>query len=366
MSERCGIRKAHEGSQGFGTSVLLGTTRGGTTRTMHRNRLSCVVIAILVTLLMVVLTGMGATSAQTSPALGVYAGPANVAGNDEFGSWLGNDVTYATDFLDKTKTWYWDVANPTWLLDPWSSWVNAAPGRRLSLGVPMLIEESRGQLAQGARGDFDSYFRTLAQNMVSRGLGTSVLRLGWEMNTSEQPWWAGTDPASFSRYWARIVRTMRAVPGARFSFDWTAGAGVQGGSTLTSFSQFYPGDAYVDIIGLDNYDIKWEDSTSTPEERWNFHLTRPLGLNDHKAFAVAHGKPMSFPEWGLYASVDQQGGGGDNPYYIGRMADWFTSGSVTYQSYFNADWGGGTLDSFPMAKNEYKLRFGTTLPSLTR
>ncbi len=323
------------------------------------------IFAAMVTLL-VPLLSTSQSGAATVP-VGVYTGPATVAATNSFSTWLGAPTPYATDFLDYTKTWN-DVANPMWLVDPWSTWVKAVPGRRLVLGVPLLINANKGQLAQGASGAFDSSFRTLAQNMVARGLGTSVIRLGWEMNNISFPWYAGTDPASYKSFYARAVGVMRSVPGAAFSFDWNPNAGVQGGSPLTSFASFYPGDAYVDVIGLDNYDIKWMDSTSTPEQRWNWHLTRPLGLNDHKAFATAHAKAMSFPEWGLYRVGDQMGGGGDNPYYIDRMADWFATTNSAYQSYFDADWGGGALASFPNGQARYKARFGaatSTSPTVT-
>ncbi len=67
---------------------------------------------------------------------------------------------------------------------------------------------------------------------------------------------------------------------------------------------------------------------------------------------------MSFPEWGLRRKGDQFGGGGDNPYYVDRMADWFGQTTPGYQSYFNVDWGGGVLSSFPNGQARYRARFG--------
>ena len=118
---------------------------------------------------------------------------------------------------------------------------------------------------------------------------------------------------------------MRSVSGAGFSFDWTANPG-----TSLSFASFYPGDDVVDIVGLDIFDMKWQDTTSSPEQRWSFLLNQFNGLIAHRDFAAQHGKPLSFPEWGLYAKGDVQGGGGDNPYYIDRMADWFANNNVAY------------------------------------
>lgn len=311
-------------------------------------------------------------SAVSVASAGVYSGPAipaGVADHNSFATWLGAPVPYAVEFLDTYGSWD-QLANPYWALDTWSQWTSAQPGRRLVLSVPLLVSSSSGQLAQGAAGAFDANFRTLAQNMVSRGLGSSVIRLGWEMNNSSFPWWAGRDPASFRSFYARTVSVMRSVPGASFTFDWNPNLGVQGGSPLTSFESFYPGDAYVDIIGLDIYDIKWEDSTSSPETRWNWMLSQQLGLNQHRAFAAAHGKPVSFPEWGLYKAGDQMGGGGDNPYFIDAMVGWIASGTTTYHAYFDADWGGGKLDTFPNGQAQFKVEFGTastgdTVPETT-
>jgi hypothetical protein len=302
--------------------------------------------------------GVASAATTNSARLGVYSGAATTSSTDGFSGWLGSQVVYASDYVDNRYTWN-DVSTPSWLINAWAPWVAAAPNRRLVIGVPLLIDSAKGQMAAGAAGSFDGYFRTLAQNLVNRGLGSSVIRLGFEANCTWMSWFAGNDPTSYKKYYGRLVTLMRKVPGARFSFDWNPLAGTEGGSSLTTFDSFYPGDAYVDVIGLDNYDLKWEDSTSTPAQRWSWLLTRPMGLNDFKAVATRHHKPMSVPEWGMWASGTQMGGGGDSPYYVDAMADWFAANNVLYQSYFNSNDGGGTLDAFPNGQAEYKARFGT-------
>lgn len=288
-------------------------------------------------------------------ALGLHSGPGDVAGLNSFASWLGRSPAYASDYVDFRYGWD-GIANPTWVLDTWSPWVTASSERRLVLGVAMLPESARGQLGAGAYGAFDGHFRTLSRNLVSRGLGYSVIRLGWEANGGWFPWSAATDPESWRLFYRRAVQAMRSIPGSRFTFDWNAASSAAG--TNLRFADFYPGNDVVDVIGLDAYDLKWTDSTSSPETRWSFTLDQFNGLREHKAFADAHGKPLSFPEWGLYAKGQLNGGGGDNPYYVDRMADWFQSSNTAYQSYFNADWGGGTLASFPQARDRYRARFG--------
>ena len=308
------------------------------------------------------LTGASPGTAQAATStLGVYAGPGDVAGHNSFANWLPASVPHASDALD--YRFDWSYITSTWVLDQWSPWVRAVPGRRLVLSVPMLPASADGQLAAGAAGSFDPHFRTVAQNMVSRGLGSSVIRLGWEPNGNWFPWGASRDTASWKTFYRRIVTVMRTVPGANFAFDFNLAAGAAG--TNLSFADIYPGDDVVTYVGLDNYDLMWNDSTSTPAQRWNFALTQFNGLRAHKAFADAHGKPLSFPEWGLYARGDIQGGGGDNPYYVDRMADWFATNNLAYQSYFNASWGGGDLNSFPNAKARYQARFGATAAPTT-
>lgn len=298
-------------------------------------------------------------SAASHP-VGIYSGPAYVAEHDAFAGWLGSEVPYASDALDYRFGWN-DIANPSWLIEAWSPWVKAAPNRRLVLSVPLLPESARGQLSAGAAGSFDSSFRTLAENLVRGGLGNSIIRLGWEANGTWFPWSAAPDPSSWKTFFRRTVTNMRSVPGAAFSFDWNPVSSSAG--TNLSFDAFYPGDDVVDIIGLDAYDLKWQDSTSSPEQRWQFTLTQFNGLNAHKVFAQAHGKPMSYPEWGMYLKGDAQGGGGDNPYYVDEMANWFATNNVVYQSYFN--WGAYALANFPNGKARYKARFGTAATTST-
>ncbi len=288
---------------------------------------------------------------------GAYRGPGAVGSLEAFGATNGASLTYATDYVPYSNGWTTDF-NPTWLVDPWSAWVAAKPGRRLVLGLPLLEESDRGQFAQGAAGAFDSHFRDLGRTLVAKGLGRSIVRLGYEANNPNiGPWQATDDPAGYVTMYRHVVQVLRAIPGAEFTFDWNPCVGLSGGRALTSFASFYPGDDVVDIIGQNVYDVKWADPGATPAQRWSHLVTRPLGLREHGVFARARGKQMSFPEWGLYAPGDQYAGGGDDPYFIDRMADWMEANDVTYQAYFDWDWGGGVLADFPNAAARYRDRF---------
>jgi hypothetical protein len=310
-----------------------------------------------------------ASSRVGEAAVGVYTGPADTAEHDGFSAWLGSEATYALDYIDDSQSWENIAEHSDWLLDPWAAWVRADPHRRLIISVPMLNQASSGMLAEGAAGAFDDYFRTLAQEIADHGLGNAIIRIGWEANGDWYPWRASVDPEAWKAYYRRIVTIMRSVqpkgadqPPQSFEFDLSYSRGTSG--TQVRFETMYPGDDVVDILGLDSYDTKWRDSLSPPDVRWNDLLTQDMGLNDFTAFAAAHGKPMSLSEWGLWEpGHDDNGGGGDNPYFIDRTADWLAdnAGSVRYHVLFNhrSDWTGDhRLASYVYAERRYRARFG--------
>ncbi len=300
----------------------------------------------LAALSMALPAGAGATCPRR--ALGVYRGGLNVAGARAFESWLGRDIGYAMDFLPGT--------NWSQLEDP-SEWVRrwSFSGYRIIFSVP-IIPDSGGTLAEGAAGHYNDHFRKIAQILVAHHKAHARLRLGWEFNGDWFRWSAQQHPRQFAVYWTRIVRTMRSVPNAHFRFDWSPSAGVAPAATANA----YPGDRYVDYIGLSSYDQSWIADYRDPVARWQDFLNRPIGLKWQRQFASAHGKPMTYPEWGLAARSDGHGGG-DDPYFIQQMAQWIRNNDVAYASYFEADVGDGSHrlmnGQFPNAATRFKQLF---------
>ncbi|MEA2139528.1 MAG: hypothetical protein QOG56_2678 [Solirubrobacteraceae bacterium] len=300
-------------------------------------------------------------------AIGVYAGPAGTVEHDAFSAWLGREATYALDFVDDSQPWENIASHSGWLLDPWAAWVTAKAGRRMVISVPMLNQASSGRLADGAGGAFDAYFGKLAQEIVDKGLGNAVIRLGWEANGDWYPWKASTDPTAWKAFFRRIVAIFRSVrPTASdqaFEFLLTYNRGTS--ATAIGFDTIYPGDDVVDVLGIDVFDHKWRDDTSAPEVRWDEVRHQEMGLDDFTAFAALRGKPMSIPEWGLaQKGFDDNGGAGDNPYFVDRIADWLATNApnVRFQCYFDhrSAWTGDhRLSSYPEAQARYKARFGS-------
>lgn len=246
---------------------------------------------------------------------------------------LGRRLDCAVLFNDAAETWD-DLESP-WFTDhvdpdyDWPGWVAARPGRTVVIGQGLVPSRIGGDWrAKGAAGAYDVHFRRLAASLVRHGMGRAVIRLGHEGNGTWGHDHAGDtarDQRAWARYWARVTHVMDAVPGARFTFDWSVNAGYR----PIPFARWYPGDAAVDVVGIDQYDTEPRGERRV-RARWQAIATQRGGLRAVLAFAAAHGKPVSFPEWGL-VSASKPDGAGDNPHYVARMARLFRIAPVRYQ-----------------------------------
>jgi hypothetical protein len=197
--------------------------------------------------------------------------------------------------------------------------------------------------ARGAAGEYDAHADRLGRNLVAAGLGDSVIRLSHEANGTWTKDGLGDDPAAYDDWrtsWGRFARAMDAVPGSDFRFDWTVNAGTR----PIPLDTYYPGDDVVDIVGVDVYDF-WDEpvlgpaptdpAPTDPATRWAVRYAEPGGTGSVVAFAKAHDKPLSIPEWGLSA-IGHKGGAGDNPMFVDGIAGIVADNDVAYQSYFQA------------------------------
>jgi hypothetical protein len=290
---------------------------------------------------------------STVTHLGVYVGAGDISAFKTFKSWLGARPGYVSDYLASTS--WATISEPDWLLSRWSH-----SGARLVLSVPMLPTSGTATLAAEAHGADDAVFRRLAERLVAGGGATTILRLGWEFNGDWFPWSIQNGRgAEYAEAWRQIVTTMRAVSGERFKFDWC----VNGGSSLVNGVRLdpaaaWPGDAYVNFVGLDQYDAA-PATIDTAASRWQLFVGQPYGLAWQRAFAHAHNKPVSFPEWGLLLGGDSaagQVGGGDSAVFVQEMFDWFAGSDIAYEAYFDVDTsvGASALSSFPRAAVRYR------------
>jgi hypothetical protein len=148
------------------------------------------------------------------------------------------------------------------------------------------------------------------------------------------------------------------VAGANFKFIWNPIDSSNASCPGANLENFYPGDNYVDAVALDAYDAigsattdaaRWSDLlngvnagdwTAVAPAALNAQAFQGYGLNWLAAFAQAHGKQVSLPEWGL-VSTGTDGGGGDDTYYMTEMTDWIKANASGPMIFWN--YGGGTL-----------------------
>jgi hypothetical protein len=279
---------------------------------------------------------------------------------DAFATWRRRPVQIVPQF-PLWATWT-DVEIPaSWL----AYWSERHPRYQLAVRIAMMPQHSGVTLSKVATGRFDWRYRLAARHLVSAGLGDAVIRIGHEFNGEAYPWAAQGHAAAYAAAFKHIVRAMRSQPGEHFLFDWNVALTSHNWDATTA----YPGDGYVDEIGVDLYD-KHPGSAQTPGDRWNY-LVAPTdgsrqGLDFWSKFAHDHGKPLAVPEWGLEVTGDANGGGGgDDPTFIGHMAAWLKSHTVSWEAYFNKNATDGThqLDDFPSASAQYLACFGEPRPN---
>lgn len=266
-------------------------------------------------------------------------------------------------------------------VEGWSTPDNQpVPGYQLVLGVPMLPSNNGAvTLQNGASGAYNTYFRTMATTLVSEGLGSAWLRLGYEFDNSglkgpSRKWGTGnslTQEAYFAQFFQQIVTTMRGVSGANFKYVWNPDAYAFLGANDPEYlktggfspAAAWPGSQYVDFVGIDTYD--WEPSLSTgytQAENWaDFIQPSILGAQQ---FAASVSKPLAFPEWGVMSKGPVFPGMGDDPGYVNGMYCFMAnpSDNVAWESYSNTsyqDWNTKiTGSSFPNSLAAFQTDFG--------
>ena len=263
---------------------------------------------------------------------------------NSFQSDTTSTLTCLSAYMSGAPTWtQWEQP---WVTDPqygYAPWVAEAPQtRQLVLQVdliPTSLENVSNPLSweqSCANGDFNAYATQLGANLVAAGLQNSVLRLGAEMNGTWEADFIGTTTQE-QNLWATCfqneVTALRQATGEHFLIDWDPNA-CKG---AYPYANYYPGNSYVDIVGLDFYDL--DCTTPTKSVTFTQLANETYGLTAFEAFAAAQGKPMSFPEWGLSIVPT-----GDDPAYINGMGSTIANGDFSFETLFM---GGGTNPRVP-------------------
>jgi hypothetical protein len=255
----------------------------------------------------------------TNPGLilGVYSGN-DVAAIQQFESWFGRRVDGILGYTGNASWQDYD-GSVGWAIGLWG-----AIDRPVLWSIPLI--PNGATLAEAATGAYNDHYRRAAQQLAASRPQDAVIyiRTGWEFNGDWFPWTThGGRSQAFIGAFRQFVTTFRSVSN-RFVFEWNVNVGDVGANP----EEAYPGDAYVDLIGMDFYwNTDWDPTD--PVQAWDSMVNRKWGLAWHQQFAAAHGKRTTYSEWGIRSS-------GGAP-YITRAKTWFTTHDVVYQTYWNSN-----------------------------
>jgi hypothetical protein len=211
----------------------------------------------------------------------------------------------------------------TWAIGQWRQTVP-----NLALAVPLTVTGT--SLVDVAAGLHDKSFETIAKELVAAGFDRAIIRLGWEMNGGWYPWGnlQDKDPVQQSKKIDMYKEAFRHVTGIfrkvskSFRLQWCPAGGKQQIPT----PMLYPGDDFVDEIGLDLYAAVWGTQNPTAAQviaAWN----KDWQLDWIAAFSKSHSKPFSFGEFGIgdrpYRSANF--GPGDNADVAKYAVEWMLS-----------------------------------------
>ncbi len=125
----------------------------------------------------------------------------------------------------------------------WLSWELSAGGSK---------RQPDFQLADIIRGDYDAHIRAWAEGAKAWG-HPFFLRFGHEMNGAWFPWSEaanGNRAGEFVRAWRHVHDLFAEVGATNATWVWAPNQEFDGSQPLAGL---YPGDAYVDWVGMDGY-----------------------------------------------------------------------------------------------------------------
>ena len=252
------------------------------------------------------------------------------------------------------NTWF-DVQGGTpggTTLDGWFAGYFAqyyAAQRAMVLSYPYFPSNAgaKGRAAYTAagKGAYDDYWRAWSRKLrllrkARPGLPAPIIRPGWEMNGSASyPWYIGdTDPGLYKAVWQRLIAILRADHGDA-PICWCT---LKGNHLPNKTSVYYPGDAWVDLVGVDYYANSMNPVPTSAAAFAAYaalgSADDPKGLYQWLAFAQKRGKKLCLPEWGIaLASGDLDGAHGDVPEFVQGMWEFIAAnqGKIAFENCFN-------------------------------
>jgi hypothetical protein len=249
--------------------------------------------------------------ALTTPSLHQYA------------EWLGEYPDHKMLFCDAST---WALAQSrlegsiTALADQWGGYTEQP--QQIEWVFPLCT--STQALSQTTAGTHDAIITAMFEAIeANRPTGELWIRLGWEFNITAYPWniVAANTAQQYIDAFQHVVNLARAVSD-RFQFTWCVNWAAQNPEPA------YPGDSYVDVIGMDAYFKTQFDQSSgqTGNQVWEYKRDATYGIQWMVDFAETHGKRWALCEWG---------GNADEPDWMQGQVDYIAVNRPKYHGYWD-------------------------------
>jgi hypothetical protein len=185
----------------------------------------------------------------------------------------------------------------------WEPWLSDFDGEKIP-GLRKPEERDKGGMADIAKGKYDTYIREWATE--AKGMkNVMFIRVGHEMNDPYRyPWGPQNNKAKdFVAAWRHIHRIFTTVGATNLLWIWSPHP------SYGWFDAFYPGDSYVDWVGLNilNY-----GSVASWSKWWTFDEI----FGTHYKELSKFGKPIMITEFGCLAV-----GGDRNKWFADALGD---------------------------------------------
>jgi len=273
------------------------------------------------------------TNAQASGSGWLSGAACEGVPDGSFASWRGSPVTIAGTWNDGSLDA--QLNQKTLGAQEYGDW-----DQSLDVSIGGIMS---GTWADAANGAYDTNLhQALAAIDANWGNKKTIfIRFGHEFNGDwYTKWLVNADnnedyKKAFARFSQMVHDDLVVAKGRDAKVVWPPNSDDHNGIKATDS---WPGDQYVDVVGVDYYD--WDEASN--QSKWDevFNKTGtyggPAGIGAWQAFAREHGKPLSLPEWGTTGS-----GPYDDPFFIQKMNEFFRAnagtgpGQVWYEIYFN-------------------------------
>ncbi len=179
-------------------------------------------------------------------------------------------------------------------------------------GAPDLVNQPSYRLSRITAGYFDADIHRWAREMRDFGYPVIIRPMG-EMNGDWTSWSGsvnGNSPADYIPAWRHIHDIFVQEGATNVKWDWSPNRDGDTASATNTFNTYYPGDAYVDYVGIDGYN--WGTLYNTPAWTSQWQDIDTIFGPSYDVFTTRTSKPAMISET---ASTEVGG----------SKADWITN-----------------------------------------